>query len=414
MTGSGSRPRARDLGGSAAVALVVTLAIQVYTSLAATATMVLVPEIARDLALPATLIGLFVGLVYAGSMAAGLASGAFIGRYGAIRVSQVCVLFCAAGIALVATTASVAAVPAALLALLVGAPVVMGWGYGPITPASSQVLARTAPPSQMALTFSLKQTGVPVGAALAGAALPAIALAWGWRNALWAVSLAGIAVAIVAQPTRRALDADRDPTQSLSLASLVGPLRLVLSTPVLVELALTALVYAAMQVCLMSYLVVYLNGALGFSLVLAGLGLTIANIGGIVGRIGWGMVADRYVPPRRLLGLLGLAAGAGAGVTATFGPGWPLPAVLAVCAAFGATAIGWNGVQLAEVARHAPAGRAGAVTGAVSFVTFGGVVVGPPTFALLAAVTGSYRAGFVAFGSLSALLGLWLLLSQRR
>jgi MFS family permease len=169
-----------------------------------------------------------------------------------------------------------------------------------------------------------------------------------------------------------------------------------------------------MQVCLMSYLVVYLNGALGFSLVLAGLGLTIANIGGIVGRIGWGMVADRYVPPRRLLGLLGLAAGAGAGVTATFGPGWPLPAVLAVCAAFGATAIGWNGVQLAEVARHAPAGRAGAVTGAVSFVTFGGVVIGPPTFALLAAVTGSYRVGFVAFGSLSALLGVWLLFSRRR
>ena len=69
--------------------------------------------------------------------------------------------------------------------------------------------------------------------------------------------------------------------------------------------------------------------------------------------------------------------------------------------AFGATAIGWNGVQLAEVARHAPAGQAGTVTGASGFVTFAGVVIGPPTFALLAAVTGSYRVGFVAFGSLS-------------
>ena len=35
-----------------------------------------------------------------------------------------------------------------------------------------------------------------------------------------------------------------------------------------------------------------------------------------------------------------------------------------IIAVFGMTAIGWNGVQLSEVARHAPAGQAGAVTGA--------------------------------------------------
>ena len=48
---------------------------------------------------PRSSIGVFVGLVYAGSMAASLASGGFIERYGAIRVSQVCVLLCAAGVA---------------------------------------------------------------------------------------------------------------------------------------------------------------------------------------------------------------------------------------------------------------------------------------------------------------------------
>jgi hypothetical protein len=53
------------------------------------------------------------------------------------------------------------------------------------------------------------------------------------------------------------------------------------------------------------------------------------------------------------------------------------------------------------------------VTGAAGFVTFAGVVVGPPTFALLAAATGSYRIGFIAFGSLSAALGTWLLVSRR-
>jgi hypothetical protein len=75
---------------------------------------------------------------------------------------------------------------------------------------------------------------------------------------------------------------------------------------------------------------------------------------------------------------------------------------------FGATAIGWNGVQLSEVARIAPPGSAGKVTGATGFVTFAGVVFGPPSFALLSSLTGGYRAGFLAFAALSLAAGLTL------
>ena len=81
--------------------------------------------------------------------------------------------------------------PASRCSLLALAPLVIGLGYGPITPASSHVLARTAPPSRMALTFSIKQTGVPAGAALAGALLPALALRIGWRAAFVAVAALG-------------------------------------------------------------------------------------------------------------------------------------------------------------------------------------------------------------------------------
>jgi len=183
----------------------------------------------------------------------------------------------------------------------------------------------------------------------------------------------------------------------------------VLAHRALVELSITGCIYAAMQMCLMSYLVVYLADALGLSLVAAGLTLTVANIGGIVGRIGWGAVADHFVAPRRLLGLLGIASGTCAFATAAFTAAWPTAALLVVCAIFGATAIGWNGVQLSQVARHAPPGQAGAVTGASAFLTFSGVVLGPPLFAVLAGVTGSYRAGFAVFGALALACGLRLL-----
>ena len=391
---------------TATVALAATLAIQVFTALAGTACSVLAPEIARDFRLPAKLVGVFVGLLYIGSMAASLASGHFIARHGAIRVSQVCVLICAAGVALVALLPS----PAAPLLAIVA--IVIGLGYGAITPASSELLARTAPPGRYALTFSIKQTGVPGGAALAGAVLPSLALAVGWRPALLTAAACGVGIAALAQPTRRRLDI-RGRERPLSLAALFAPLRIVTRHRALVELSIVGFVYAAMQMCLMSFLVVYLTEAIGYPLIGAGLALTTANVGGIVGRVAWGAVADRWVAPRRLLGMIGIASGACALATSAFSATWPLAASLAVAAFFGATAIGWNGVQLSEVARQAPTGEAGTITGASGFITFAGVVSGPPLFALLAALTDSYRAGFVAFGTACIICGAALMRRAR-
>ena len=129
---------------TAAVALAATLAIQIYVSFAATATAVLAPELAREFDVPARWIGVFVGIVYVGGMFASLGCGGFIERHGSIRVSQACVVLCALGVAAMAAT------PSHAPALLAAAALVIGVGYGPVTPASSHLLQRTAPPSRMA------------------------------------------------------------------------------------------------------------------------------------------------------------------------------------------------------------------------------------------------------------------------
>jgi MFS family permease len=392
---------------TASVALAATLAIQVYTSFAATATAVLAPELARDFGVQASYVGLFVGIVYAGAMAASLACGSFIERYGSIRVSQVCVVFCALGVA------AMALAPASAMSLLALAAVVIGIGYGPITPASSQLLQRTAPPSRMALTFSIKQTGVPAGAALSGALLPALALASGWRVAFALVALVGIVVVAASQPVRSGLDADRRPRGRVALRDLFAPLAILRTSRALRDLALVSLAYSATLVCLTSFLVVHLTEGLAYTLVAAGLALTAATLGGVAGRIGWGYVADRWLAPRHVLALVGMLAGVCGLATALATARWPGAAVIALAAVFGATAIGWNGVQLSEVARHAPPGSAGKVTGATGFVTFAGVVVGPPVFALLSSVTGSYRVGFAVFGAASVVAALGLLAGAR-
>jgi len=74
--------------------------------------------------------------------------------------------------------------------------------------------------------------------------------------------------------------------------------------------------------------------------------------------------ADSVHNLARIVGLIGLGMAVsclGTGLLATTGPGW---LALPVAIAFGATASGWNGVFLAEVARLAPDGRVAEATGA--------------------------------------------------
>jgi len=95
-----------------------------------------------------------------------------------------------------------------------------------------------------------------------------------------------------------------------------------------------------------------------------------------------------------MLALLAGVMAASSVATALLQPGMPAVVVIAVLVVFGASAIGWNGVYLAEVARQAPAGMAGAATGGTLAITFLGVVLGPPLFGAVSAGFGSYRAGY--------------------
>jgi predicted MFS family arabinose efflux permease len=293
-------------------------------------------------------------------------------------------------------------------ALFVVGAIFLGAGYGPVTPASSHILARSTPPERLSLVFSLKQTGVPLGGALAGAVVPALVLWGGWRAAALAVAGACLATLAFAQPLRAALDTDRDPTRRLMASSLAGPLRYTLGDPLLRRLAFCSFFFAALQLCLITFLVTHLTLNVGISLVEAGLMLAAAQAGGVVARVGWGVIADRWGRPMRLLGLVAIAMGAAAVATGQFTSQWPLAAVALACAAFGATAIGWNGVYLAQVARLAPPGKAGDATGGSLVFTYAGVLFGPPAFTLLVGGGVSYASAYVMLAVPAVACGLWL------
>ncbi|MGE0498189.1 MAG: MFS transporter [Ramlibacter sp.] len=384
--------------------LAVTLLIQAFSALALMAVPVLVPVEPGTPRLSTAGIGAFVLVAYFGAVIGSLSAGSLVERWGAIRSSQVALLVSAAGLALAAL----------LPAVLPLAALLIGLGYGPITPASSHVLIRTTPEHQRNLVFSIKQTGVPLGVALSGFCIPPLAAATGWHWTLLTLALGCVAVAASAAPIRAGLDAHASSLSGqaaalqLSLRSflrqLVEPLAVILRHKPLRVLAAVSFVLSGIQISLTSYLVSFLTSDMAMTALLAGSVLGLSQLGGVTGRIVWGWLSDRLVPPLVMLATLALVISA-ASLTAgglsfwhLIPPTWVLAALMFV---FGATASGWNGVYLAEVARQAPPGEAGKATSGTLACTFLGVIMGAPLFGVIASHGGGYAGAFALQGALT-------------
>lgn len=368
--------------------LIVTLAIQAMVSMAMLTVPAIAPAFAQRLEMPVSLLGVYVALLYCGAIMSSLMAGQMVRRYGAIRVSQGGLVLCALGLCTVLLPAVPAVVAGALM---------IGLGYGPITPASSHLLAVSTPAHRASLVFSIKQTGVPLGGMLAGLIAPTLALRSGPETAVAAVAAVCLLCVLFAQPLRAGHDADRVPASPLQPGGFLRPLRLVLAQANLRRLAATSFVFSGVQLCLAAYLVTYLHAELDYSLIAAGIALSVAQVGGVLGRIVWGYIADRYLGATRTLVVLAALMTVSGVATGLLNEQAPVFLVMAVVAAFGVSSTGWNGVYLASVARLAPPGMAGTATGGSLSVTFFGSVMVPMLFGLASDLTGSLGTGYILF-----------------
>jgi MFS family permease len=392
------------------IPLLITLLIQSFSAMALMVVPVLVPVEATP-RLTAAGLGLYLLFAYTGAVLGSLAAGLLVERFGAIRTSQWALALSAAGLVLAGLW------PAATM----GAAFLLGLGYGPITPASSHVLNHTTPAHQRNLVFSIKQTGVPVGVAMSGFCVPLLAIDADW---MWTLLILGVSCAVVAAmatPIQAQMDAHTASAtppapQSASLRSLLArllePLAVIWLHKPLRVLAAVSFILSGMQIALAAYLVSYLTASLAMTALLAGSVLALSQLGGVVGRIAWGYVADRFVRPLTMLALLAMVSASASLVTASLVL-WSAPPpslfLMVLMFVFGASASGWNGVYLAEVANQAPAGSVGLATSGTLACTFLGVLLGAPLFGVVASGSGSYSAAFCLQAALvgAAALTLW-------
>ena len=392
-----SRPTLR----TALVPIGAMLGAQMLVSLAVLSLGVLMPAVARDLAIDPKLVGAFTAIIYAVASFIALASAGPISRLGAVRVCQLAMLAAAAGLAMNA----VASVFAVILAVAL-----IGVAQGPINPASAHILSQRVPRGWFSLVFSVKQTGVPLGFAAAGVLLPMLLPTLGWRGAsLFAAGML-LAGAIVLELLRPKLDASVAP--SGPSAGIWSSISHVMRHPEMRVLGWSALLYVVAQHTFTFFLVTYLYEHCRLSIAEAGFLLFLAQIGGTVQRLVLGALGDRF-PRMMLLGWTGIGIALGAIATGLIAPGTPYWLIGLIVFAYGTVAISWNGVSIAEFAALAPAGQVAAVAAVQTALAFSGAVIGPPLFGLIAAVA-DYRTAFLLVAAFVLAAAIWQISTSAR
>jgi predicted MFS family arabinose efflux permease len=354
---------------------------------------VIAPAAAADMGLAPESVGFLVAAIYLAAMVTAPVSGVVIARTGPTRLFQVLLVVTAAGTALFAVSTALAAFAGALL---------IGCATGPLNPLGSHVLMRAAPQPWRAFVFSVKQCGTPAGGMIAGAALPPLTLAFGWQGAMLAIPLAACALLALAPLATRGIT-DAPAAGGGVLAAIARSLRGVLSDPALRRVALTGTSFAACQMAIGSYLVVYLWRVAEVSTEVAGLAFSAMHVAGIASRIALGAVADRQVSSQRLLAVLALLMGLSLALLTGVSSAWPVPALFAVTVAVGVSGNGWVGLFFSELARLAPPDRTAEIAGGGQSVMYAGIVAGPLLFGALLGWSGSYALCLWLFAGVSIL-----------
>ncbi len=386
--------------------LLVVLAATVAQMVVAMSNVVLptiAPKLAESLGLSPILIGYQVSLTFGTATVASMFGGTAVLRWGAARMTQVSMGACGAGLLLF------------LLphwGFIVLGSVAVGAAMGLLTPAAAHMLVKYTRPEQRNLVFSIKQTGVPLGGVIIALTAPALAVTVGWQWSITLVIALIVVLALLVAPRRTRWDDDRDPGASLRQQPF-GGVPMVWRHAGLRWLSLVALLFSAIQRCLLTFTVIYLVAEADYGLIEAGVMLSMLQIGGAVARVPWGWLADRLRSSLVVLTVICVITIGATAALALLGSGWPRPVVYLLFFLLGAAAVGWNGVFHAEAARLSPPGMAGMVAGGTAVFIFGGVLLGPSVFAGAYSAIQSYSATF-ALMTAAGVVALVLLVFGRR
>lgn len=341
----------------------------------------LVPFLVDGLGLNNTQVGFIGGAVNTGMTLTALLCGRAVDLWGEKIVLIVgCVL---AGISIFFAS-GVHSFSALLVWLLI-----TGMWTAASTPAGSKAIMSWFPPNERGFALGIRQTGTPAAGMLAALSLPAAASCFGWRGAMYVMAGVAIFGAFLCATTYQ----EQPKVSNLKMGQQSpGKMSEVLKNRNIWIACSTGFAYAGAQFVVLSYLILYLVQKMNFSIYMASMFLALAQLGGVIGRVVWGILSDRLFHGARkisfiLIGVITAIMTLIMALLPSFVPLW-LVIVLIFCLGF--AAIGWAGIYIAMLSEIVHKEQSGTAVGLGSSISQLGIFVFPPLFGFLADRSGSY------------------------
>ncbi|HZC04691.1 MAG TPA: MFS transporter [Ktedonobacterales bacterium] len=360
-------------------------------------TIVLGVFIAAAYHLSLTQMGAVLATMTFGLMFSGLVNGPLVDLWGPRRL-----LFFGT-IVISAAALAIAASPG--LGVTVALLFVAGLALGTVPLAGTKAVLLTWPRERRGMPMGFRQMGVPLGALAASLTLPTIANSVGihpiYLGFAVVVALCGLlfCAMLPSQTTRPSRhEARRAP----------GEARRILVP------AIVGFLLAWGQYTLITYTIPMLRSE-GVTLIVAGVLLAIAQVGGAAARLVLGHLSDRMGGQRArvMLGvtLIGVAL---AVILAVLPPHMPIALLAPLWFALGTAFVGWNALALTWAGERVTAAHAGSAMGMETSAVLCGATVSAPLFGAIVERSGSYQAAWLTLAMVLAVAAALLWTQTRR
>ncbi len=327
-------------------------------------------------------LGIITSALFIGSLTVNFVVGIFVDHLGPRNAIRIAFLFITVG--------SLIAFEAKLYLTVVLGYYVIGFGYGIITPSTNSAIMNSSLKDK-STAMGIKQSGVPIGAALSTLVLSAIAIRYTLEYAFLAMSLVAFLFAILSGKEKPA-------AEKLSINGYFKEFSSALKSRILVIISLNAAFLSWAQQTILTYYVPFIH-SVGVKIYEAEIMLVLLLVGAVLGRIIWMRGGEALFGRDRVasLSLIMFLAGI---LTIIFSVTSGIFMVtLVVTILLGATAVAWNSNFVMVVSEIAPKKLIGVYSG-VGLVFLGlGTIIGTPFSGEIRDITGSYEIMWYVLGT---------------
>ncbi|GHH98897.1 MFS transporter [Neobacillus kokaensis] len=357
--------------------------------------------IGNDLTLTKSQIGMLPAALFLGQAFASVPAGFLTDRFGSRKLLITAAFLVGLSFLVMTLLGQFWAV---LLFVILG-----GIGYGFMHPITNRGIIDWFSIHQRGTAMGIKQTGVTAGSALAGLILLPLAVEYDWRSVLLGACLLLLISGCVSYMVYRDPPHSKKSANQGGLVSFYKSMFKMLKNKQLMLVSLSAMGLNGSQMCLNTYLVLFVYEKFGIPLVLSGILFVISEVSGSLGRITWGMISDFLFKGNRIVILLIITVLTSvSSLTVALIPSASFAMLIPIVIIFGFSVSGFNGIWMNLASEIVPPEQAGISSG-VS-ITFGsiGVMLVPPIFGYMVDETGGFTFGWLFITGIMVIVFLML------